>query len=166
LLTQKATKHLANTKNTKIMKKILIAALMAVFVGSSAFATDTKDVVKVSYKVKNNFEAHFTGAKNVSWAQRDNYTKATFVLADQPVEAFYSVDGELVATSRKVEFNKLPLEAIQTIQKKYSSYTVADTIELDQDGEKNYYVSVQDGEKKQILQVSLYGSVTVYNGKK
>lgn len=148
------------------MKKILVAALMAVFVGGSAFAADTKDVAKVSYGVKANFEARFSGATNVSWTLRDNFTKATFTLAGQQVEAFYSVDGELIASSRKVEFGKLPLEGIQAIQKKYSTYTVSETIEFDQDGDRSYFVSLQDGDKKQIVQVSLYGSVSVYNGKK
>jgi hypothetical protein len=148
------------------MKKVLIAVVMTVLVGSTAFAADTKDVAKVSYKVKTDFEARFRGAKDVSWTPRDNYIKVAFTLADQPVEAFFSHDGELIASSRKVEFGKLPLEGIQTIQKKYSTYNVTEAIEFDQDGDKSYFVSLQDGAKKQILQVSLYGSVSRYNGKK
>lgn len=148
------------------MKKILIAALMAVLVGSSAFAADTKDAAKVSYRAKSNFEAHFSGATNITWTQREHYTKVSFTLAGQPVEAFFSLEGELMGSSRAIEFSKLPLEAIQTIQKKYSTYTVSESIEFNEGGEKSYFVSLADGNKKQILQVSLYGSVSVYNGRK
>jgi hypothetical protein len=148
------------------MKKIFIAVVMAVFVGTSAFAADTKDIVKVGYRVKSNFESHFAGASNVTWTQRDNFIKARFTVAEQEVEAFFSTDGDLLATSRKIDFNKLPLQSIQTIQKKYSKYTITETIELDQDGEKNFYVALENGDKKQILQVSLYGSVSVYDGRK
>ena len=148
------------------MKKIFIAAMMAVLVGSSAFAADNKDVVKVNYRAKTTFDAHFAGATNVTWTQRETYTKASFVIADQAVEAFFSPEGELVGSSRKIEFSKLPLEAIQTIQKKYSTYTVTESIEFDQNGERNYFVSLADGKKKQILQVSLYGSVSIYKDKK
>lgn len=146
------------------MKKLLIAAIMVVAVGSSAFALDVS--TKVSVIVKNSFEAQFAGADNVSWTSRDAYTKASFILADEKVEAFFSADGDLIAFSRKVDLKKLPLVALQQIKKQYSAYTVAETIEFDQDGDKNYYVSLEDGTKKMILQVSLYGNVSIFNGTK
>ena len=148
------------------MKRLFFAALVAVLVGTSAFAADTKDASKVSYKVRTVFDAKFNGASNIEWTLREDFTKATFLLADQQVEAFFSSDGELIATSRKVELNKLPLNAIQSIQKKYAAYTISEAIEMDQDGEKSYYVSLQKSDKKQILQVSLYGNVSVYRSAK
>ena len=69
-----------------------------------------------------------------------------------------------MGVSRKVDIKKLPLNAIQKIKKDYAGYKVTDSIEFDQDGEKSYYVSLEDGNKKQILQVSLYGNVSVYKG--
>ena len=143
------------------MKKLFIAALIVVAAGSSAFA---KDVTKVNYKVQNQFEAQFTGAQNVVWSSKENYLKASFTLADENVEAFYGTDGEVMGVSRKVDIKKLPLNAIQKIKKDYAGYKVTDSIEFDQDGEKSYYVSLEDGNKKQILQVSLYGNVSVYKG--
>ena len=143
------------------MKKLFIAILMVVAVGSSAFALD---VNKVNYKVKNTFDAQFIGAENVTWSARDTYIKASFTMVDEKVEAFFSEDGEMIAYSRKVELKHLPLNAIRKIKKEYASSTITECIEFNQDGEKNYYVSLQDGSKKQILQVSLYGNVSVYNG--
>ena len=148
------------------MKRLFFAALTAVLVGTSAFAADIKDASKVSYKVRTIFDAKFNGASNIEWTLREDYTKASFILADQQVEAFFSTEGELIATSRKVEFSKLPLNAIQSIQKKYAAYTVSETIEMDQDGEKSYYVSLQKNDRKQILQVSFYGTVSVYRAGK
>lgn len=143
------------------MKRIFIAALIAVAVTSSAFALD---VNKISVKVKSSFENQFAGAENVTWSEKDTYTKASFTLVDENVEAFFAADGELIAYSRKVEFKRLPLNAVQKIKKEYAGFTIAETIEFDQDGEKNFYVSLTNGTKKQILAVSLYGSVTVFNG--
>ena len=142
------------------MKNLFIAAVMAVAVTSSAFALD---VSKISVKVKSSFENQFAGAENVTWSEKDTYTKATFTLAEENVEAFFAADGELIAYSRKVEFKRLPLNAVQKIKKEYAGYTVTESIEFDQDGEKGYYVSLTNGTKKQILAVSLYGNVTVYN---
>jgi hypothetical protein len=145
------------------MKKLFIAALIVVAAGTSAFALDTN---KENYKVRNNFQAQFAGAQNVNWSVKDNYVKASFTLLDESVEAFYSKDGDLIGVSRKVDLKQLPLSAIQKIKKEYASYKVIETIEFDKEGEKSYYVSLEDGSKKQILEVSLYGNVSIYKGNK
>ena len=143
------------------MKKLFIAAIITVAAGTSAFATDGN---KENYKVKNSFEKQFADAQNVTWGTSENYIKASFTLLDEKVEAFYGKDGDLIGLSRKVDLKSLPLNAIQKIKKEYASYKVTDTIEFDQDGDKSYYVSLEDGNKKQILQVSLYGNISVYKG--
>lgn len=144
------------------MKKVFIAAIMVVTIGSSAFAID---VNKISYKVKNIFDQEFYGAQNVVWSLEENYTKASFTMADERVQAFFTSEGEMIGYSRSVSFNQLPLNAIQKINKAYSSYKIVESIEFSQDGEKSYYVSMQDGEKKQILNVSLYGAISLFQGK-
>jgi hypothetical protein len=141
------------------MKKIFIAALLAVTVAGSAFAADAN---KLSYRVKSSFEIIFDGAKDVNWTIREAFTKANFTLAGEKVEAFFSPEGELIATARKVQYGTLPFSALQKIQKKYPEAKVEDTIVFDQDGDKNYFVSLHDNGKKEILQVSLSGAVTVF----
>ncbi|MES2002944.1 MAG: hypothetical protein V4450_00380 [Bacteroidota bacterium] len=145
------------------MKKLFIAALIIVAAGTSAFAMDAN---KVDYQVKRNFEARFNGAQNVKWSAKDDFFKASFTYAEENVEAFFNQDGDLIGTSRKIDFERLPLSAIQKIKKEYASYKVAESIEFDQDGDRSYYVSLEDGNKQQILQVSLYGNVCVYKGAK
>ncbi len=146
------------------MKKLLLAVLIAVAAGTSAFAADAS---KVSYKVKTSFEAQFYGAKDVSWNVTPDYTRFVFTLADEKIEAFYNSDGEQIGVSRKIEFKGLPLAAIQKIQKNYADYTVKETIEFDQNGDKHYYVSLENGNQKKVLEVSLYGNVSVFQpGKK
>jgi hypothetical protein len=80
------------------------------------------------------------------------------------VEAFFATDGDLMGYSRKVEFKSLPLVAIQKIKKDYAGYAVKETIEFEQNEEKTFYVSLENGNKKQILEVTLYGNVSVYHG--
>jgi hypothetical protein len=143
------------------MKKLFIATLIVVAAGTSAFAADGK---KENYKVKNNFEAQFAGAQDVSWTNKENYLKASFTMQDEKVEAFYGTDGDLIAVSRQVDPKALPLGAISKIRKEFASFRITDTIEFEQDGDKCYYVSLEDGNRKQILQVSLYGSVSIYKG--
>ncbi len=146
------------------MKKLLLAVLVVAGLGTSAFATDVNGV---STRVQNSFAEKFGNAQNVKWTSKESYNKVTFTLADEQVEAFFAIDGDLIGFSRKVEFKSLPLTAIQKIKKEYEGFAVKETIEFEQNNEKSYYVSLENGDKKQILEVSLYGSVSVYrsNGK-
>jgi hypothetical protein len=141
------------------MKKLFIAALFVVAAGTSAFAFDA---TKVSYRVKNSFETLFNNAQNVEWATKENFIKASFILDDQKVEAFFDNNGELIGESRKIEFKKLPANAVRKIKKDFASYTVTESIQFDQNGERSYYVSLSDGAKQHILQVSLLGSIDIY----
>lgn len=143
------------------MKKLFIAALIMVAAGTSAFAAD----VKVNNKVKTNFESLFSGAENVSWSGKESFIRATFTLSDEIVEAYFGTDGELIGTSRKVDLKRLPLSAVQKIKKEYASYKITDTIEFERAGERSYYVSLENGNKKQILEVGVYGNVSTFRGK-
>lgn len=144
------------------MKKLFIAALFVVAAGSTAFAADV--TTKVNYKVKSNFESRFHGAQNVVWSATNAYLKASFSIADENVEAFFDGEGDLIGLSRKVDLKRLPLNAIQKIKKEYASYRVKEALEFDRDGDKSYFLSLEDGTKKQILEVSLYGAVSKFKG--
>ncbi|SJZ33146.1 hypothetical protein [Sediminibacterium ginsengisoli] len=145
------------------MKKLFLAVLVAATLGTSAFAADAN---KVSYKVKMSFESQFSDAKDITWNVTEMYTRFTFTLNDEKVEAFYSPSGESIGVSRAVEFKKLPLNAVQKIKKNYSDYTVKETIEFDRDGDREFFVSLTKGDTKKILKVSVYGSVSLYTPEK
>lgn len=142
------------------MKKFIIATLITVAIGSSAFAAD---VSKVSFRVLNAFEAQFAGATDVAWTVTSDYTKAKFSIEGETVEAFFNGNGEVIGTSRKVEFKRLPLSAIQKIKKSYAKYQVTETIEFEMSGDRRFYVSIEDGTDRKILEVSLYGQVSVFD---
>lgn len=141
------------------MKKLFIAALVMVAATTSVFA---KDVTKVDYRVRSSFEAKFFGAENVTWHARENFLKVSFTLAGEAVEAFFSTEGNLIGSSRKIDFNQLPLAAKQKIRQDHAGAKIVETIEFDMDGDRSYYVSLEYADKSQILQVSLYGIVSNY----
>jgi len=91
------------------MKKLIIAAFIAVAITGSAFAKPIEVTAEtVSYRVLNSFKADFADAENVSWKVDKDFVKASFILDDEKMEAFYNTDGELLATSKAVAFDKLP----------------------------------------------------------
>jgi len=145
---------------TIIMKKFILATLITVTIGSSVLAAD---VSKVSFRVLNSFETQFAGATEVNWTVTADYTKVKFMLEGEKLEAFFNGNGDVIGTSRKTEFKRLPLTAIQKIKKAYSKYQVTETIEFELYGERKYYVSVENESDRKILEVSLYGEVTVFD---
>lgn len=88
------------------------------------------------------------------------------MLEGEKVEAFFSSNGDVIGTSRKTEFKRLPLAAIQKIKKTYAKYQVTETIEFELSGERKYYVSVENESDRKILEVSLYGDVSVFDKNK
>lgn len=142
------------------MKKFILATLITVVVGSSVSAAD---VSKVSFRVLNAFEKQFEGATDVNWSVTADYTKVQFTLEGEKVEAFFNNNGDVIGTSRKTEFKRLPLSAIQKIKKNYAKYQVTETIEFELNGERKYFVSVESHSDRKILEVSLYGEVSLFD---
>ncbi|MGI8634421.1 MAG: hypothetical protein ACR2KZ_03360, partial [Segetibacter sp.] len=88
------------------MKKLFLALLVSVTVAASAFAKDTK---KVNFAVASSFKAEFANASNVNWTTTDQYTKASFVMNDEKMEAFYNQRDEKIASSRTISIDELPV---------------------------------------------------------
>ena len=145
------------------MKKFILATLITAAISSSILAAD---VSKVNLRVLNAFETQFTGATDAMWTVTTDYTKAQFTLDGEKIEAFFSSTGDVIGTSRKAEFKRLPLSAIQKIRKNYAKYEVTETIEFEFNGDRKYYVSIENGSDRKILEVSLYGQVSLFDKNK
>lgn len=145
------------------MKKIFLTTLIAAMIGSQVFAAD---VTKVSVKTLASFKAQFTDATDVNWTVTDEYTKAKFIFEGEQVEAFFNESGDVIGTSRKTELKRLPLNAIQKIRKSYGKYNVTETIEFEFNGDRKYYVSLENDTDRKILEVSLYGDVSIFEKNK
>ncbi len=145
------------------MKKLFLAALLAVAVSAGAFA---KGPSKVSAVVVNNFKTDFKKASDVSWNTTADYTKATFTLDNERMEAFYNEKGEKVATSRAISLEELPVNAKRAFAKKFEGYTVKEAIELESNDETAYYISAQNEKESVILKVSNSGLSTYQRTKK
>lgn len=138
------------------MKKLFFTALLAVSVVVSAFAAD-----KINSVTVNNFEAAFKKASNVSWITRKDFTKATFVLNSVRMEALYSLDGDLIGTSKGVTLEELPVNAKRNFAKKYNSYTVREAIRFEGNDEGAYYISGENEKQSVIFKVSDHNQVSI-----
>ncbi len=136
-------------------------------ISASAFAADETN--SVNSKIIRSFTSNFNNAKNVKWKMAANYVKVNFEFNGQDKVAIYNYDGELLATSVKFNFNNLPQKALEVLAKNYPFplHKLKDCVELiDEDQQKNYYVSFESEKENTVLKVGLDGTVSVFSKKK
>lgn len=140
-------------------KKVLTAAFAVTFITATAFASGEEN----KEKAVKNLKKEFATAKDIEWKLTDNYLKASFTWNNQQLEVFYNFEGDVIAKSKHIELSNLPVDAQQTIEKRYADYKIDEIVDFDgTDLGHYYYASVIKDNKKTILQVSSQGDVSVY----
>ena len=141
------------------MKKLFIAVLLTFTVAASAFAKDTKKVHNAAIRT---FNEEFAKASDVNWISTDSYVKATFVLDNAKMEAFYNGSGEKIATSRAIMLEELPVKTKRAFAKDYSGYNVKEAIEFNGTDETAYFISAENEKESVILKVNSANELSKY----
>lgn len=142
------------------MKKITIvlAAIVMLFT-TSAFAYDAS---KLNPVVKAAFAKDFKDASQVVWELNSGFYFADFMVNGKMVSAAYNEDGELLGTSRRVNFDQLPLNVSLALKQKYSDYDLGrDALELTYDGQTSYYITAVNSKQTLSLKCSSSGDISV-----
>ena len=144
------------------MKKRIVMWLLAVTVSTgAAFANET-----VSQQVLNSFKKEFVDAKDVNWQSTKEYVKATFTLNDQVMFAYYSQDGELLAITRNISSEKLPISLLTSLKKSYNGYWISELFEMVADGKGTYYITLENADVELVLKSDEFGGWEVYKKSK
>ncbi len=142
------------------MKKTILATAMMLMAGLTvAFAKDNEGV---NNQIATSFSKDFTSATNISWSVEKNFTKATFTLNNQVMFAFYSEEGNLIATARNILSQQLPINLLKSVRKDYGNYWISDLFEIDKDGQTSYYVTLENGDETLILKSNGFGEWSTY----
>ena len=130
-------------------KKIVLAAALLLTVGvTSSFATPAdggKDAVTIS------FRKDFKKAEVIQKEVGKTFTKITFKLNNMVMFAFYNEDGQLLAITRNIQSNQLPLQLLMGLKQNYANYWICDLFEYSGDGSTNYYVTLENADGRVIL---------------
>lgn len=132
------------------MKKLIFTALVALFMGATAFANNGNPVTE---KVNDAFKASFLGASNVQWSQVPDYDlyRAVFTYNNEQLTAFLNDEGEVLAITRYVAVKDLPLAISRSVAAEYKGYLVSPSIiEYNSNGETAYHLTLL-GEKQDIV---------------
>jgi hypothetical protein len=140
------------------MKKLLLSALIAVSVFSSAFA---EPVIKVNSRILADFKGKFKVTDQVKWDVTANYVKAMFVENNVTTEVFYNVDGEYIGTSQPISLDNVLTAAKRSLAKKYADYTAKEAIKFENEEETAYFISVENDKRALVLKV-VNSSVSIF----
>lgn len=132
------------------MKQLFITVLLSFAVVAGTLAAPRK----VSAAILANFEAEFKKATEVTWLLTPDYTKAAFTADDVKMEVYYDANGDVIATSKGITLDDLPMSAKRSFDKKFAGYHVSEVIRLEGFGETAYYVSGENEKDTVIFKVN------------
>ena len=172
----------ATFKTTKsiIMKKLTaVIAALAIFLSASAFSPtpggyeifnnrfnlkNAKSVKaeNISKNVSRAFSLKFADAKLVNWNEYENFYFAEFVMNEKTFKVGYSDQGELLAVSRSLSIDLLPLAVTDALSQNYKDYKIPTNVtEIVMQGSTSYYLTVEGKTRFLVLNCSPDGSISI-----
>lgn len=141
------------------MKKLFATAAFAVVVGLTSFAAD----IKVNQRVLAAFQKEFATATNVSWEvlKNEDIYHASFVYANEIMEAYFSADGEMIAAARHITQEKLPLLVAKSLREQFGQYQFKQATEYMTAEATSYIVHVENAKTLVSLRVYNTGNTEV-----
>ena len=140
------------------MKKLLLTALIATSLISSAFAGPVK---KVNYFIRTAFESAYPSAKEVEWKVTEEYSKASFTSETGKTEVFYDLTGNFIGKSVSIDPSKLPTNVKRSLARKFANYMINEAIQFEGADETAYFISARN-EKESVLLKAVNGDVSIY----
>lgn len=110
-----------------------------------------------------NFKHQFPQATKVSYKVKGQFTEVYFMWNDMDLQAFYDVDGNLLATCRPLTTASLPVAAQLALKNQYPGGVARDAIEYnDPNDGVSYYVTMLAPKATYLLRVSTSGTISVF----
>lgn len=110
-----------------------------------------------------NFKHQYPSATDISYKVKGQFTEVNFVWNNMKLQAFYDLQGELLATCRPVPQSNLPLEAQISLKDRYPDAIVRDVVEYnDPNDGVSYYLTVVSRRSAYLLHVSTSGTISVF----
>ena len=142
--------------------KLLLIALTTI---ASFFVTNVKasdDNTNVSTVVLKSFERSFKQASNINWTISENLYKADFSLNNQQIAAYFDAEGELIAVTRNILSQQLPIMLQANLKTDYKEFWISELFEVANEGGTTYYVTLEDSNNKIVLKSASNSDWTNY----
>ena len=99
----------------------------------------------------NAFKTEFATVNDVEWTVGENYFIASFNYNQKQVFAYYDEQGILLGLTRNISTADLPMNLQYNLKKEYNNYWISDLFEVAKNGRTEYYVTVENADKKIVL---------------
>jgi len=137
-------------------KRILLLSIALVSLTAFSFASVTPATTSdapssISKNVINSFNREFANASNIQWEIKANFVKAQFNVNDMVLFAYFNTSGELIAVTRFISPNQLPLELLTSLKKTNSNYWVSDLFEIQTETGTSYFATIENADQIVVL---------------
>jgi hypothetical protein len=131
-------------------KRILLLSIVLVSFTAFSFAADVP--ASISKSVVSSFNKQFSNARDVQWENQANFDKAQFTINDMVLYAYFAKNGDLIAVTRFISPNQLPLSLLTSLKKQYSDgYWVSDLFEMETEAGTSYYATFESADQTIVL---------------
>ena len=144
------------------MKQISIAVILffTLLTTTRANTTDLKDP---TFRGVETFRHQFPDATDVSYKVKGELTEVNFMWNAMHLQAFFDLDGNLLATCRSIPTSDLSLTAQMSLKNQYPGYITREAIEYnDANSSVSYYVTMVGPKTSYLLCVSTDGMISVF----
>jgi hypothetical protein len=131
-------------------KRILLLSIVLVSFTAFSFAADAP--VSVSKNVISSFNKQFSNARDIKWEVQADFVKAQFTVNEIVLYAYFAKSGDLIAVTRFISPNQLPLSLLTTLKKQYTNgYWVSDLFEIESEAGTSYYATLESADQVIVL---------------
>jgi hypothetical protein len=145
------------------MKKKLLSILMFTLICSYIFAEDNDK--GISERAKASFRHEFVNAESVQWDDFGLFVRARFRMYDQVLSAYFYPEGDLLAVTRNISSDQLPIHLLTILKDQYRRYWITDLFEIYANGETSYCITLNDGNREKVLKADAGGNWERYRAK-
>lgn len=145
------------------MKKIIFLMSAAFLLSTGALFANAYET-NVNNKIKHTFSESFAGASEVKWYTEDNKTfTAKFTMSNTKVTAFFDDGGTLLATSRYLQAEQLPLPLASKLAKRYPDNSIFCVVEYASAENTVYFVTLESKDTWTVVKADASGSMSVHS---
>lgn len=129
------------------MKALII--LLTTLISFSSQAKNRDDIDPVVLK---SFQKSFKNAQEADWTATKDYFKVQFALDGQHINAFYNTEGELLAITKNITTNQLPVMLQMSLKQQTDKYWITELFECSTEQGIAYYATIENADMKITLQ--------------
>ena len=146
-------------------KRILLLSIVLISFTAFSFAADVP--ASISKNIVSSFNKQFSNARDIQWENQPNFVRAQFTINDMVLYAYFNKTGDLIAVTRFISSNQLPLILLSSLKNEYTAgFWISDLFEIESEAGTSYYATLQSADQTIILKSDGISGWTVFQKEK